>query len=264
MTNKTLWLPLITLLGLLFTVGCNGSESGSESGSENHHPLAGTSWILESYGPTEAPITPLPDNQITAEFNEGHMEGSAGCNGYSAPYQINENMFTLGEFNQTLMGCEPEEIMQQESAFSKALIEADSFTLDGETLTMSYPNGVLRFTAKSEATDLSLEGMVWQLHTFIEGDTALSLLADTEITAQLTNNKINGSAGCNDYFGGYERNGEQITFLEMGTTRKGCPNEIMEQEQRYFTHLQNAERITIDGDTLTISHANGELIFKAN
>ena len=247
---------------LVEMVSKTAMTEGNESGSNDQ--LAGSSWLLVSYGPENAPMKVLPNTEISVEFKAGNIEGSAGCNDFFGVYEIKQESISIGEVAQTEIGCLDEKVMEQEMAFTEALIEAKSFTIEGETLTMSDENGVLRFTAMSAPANLSLEATAWQLSTFIQDETASSLLVDTQITAEFADGQINGTAGCNHYFGSYEIDGDNITFSDFGTTRKACPNEIMEQERSYLAALQTAERITIDGQTLTITHANGEFVFNVN
>ena len=245
---------------LIEIVSKTAITEGNESRSND--PLAGTSWLLVSYGPEDAPITLLPNTEITVEFKEGNIQGSAGCNNFFGIYEIKQESITISEVAQTEMACLDEKVMEQEIAFTEALIKAKSFTVDGETLTISSENEVLRFTAMTAPANLSLEGTAWQLSTLIQDETASSLLVESQITAEFADGEINGTAGCNSYFGSYEIDGDKITFSGFATTRKACPKEIMEQERSYLAALQTAERITIDGQTLTITHPNGEFLFK--
>lgn len=51
-----------------------------------------------------------------------------------------------------------------------------------------------------------------------------------------------GSSGCNHWFAHYQLQGEQLTFSEIGSTRKACAPALMEQEQRYLHTLQQTTR----------------------
>ena len=43
-------------------------------------------------------------------------------------------------------------------------------------------------------------------------------------------NRAYGNAGCNHWFGSYELDGQRLRFSNLGSTRKMCAEEIMEQE----------------------------------
>jgi heat shock protein HslJ len=98
--------------------------------------LEGTLWVLEGT---------LPDARITAEFDGATVSGSSGCNTYSGSYSSTRmagpsNNITIGELVTTQMACE-EAVMAQEQAYLTTLAAAQSYTIQGNTLTM----GTLRF-----------------------------------------------------------------------------------------------------------------------
>ncbi|MEO4047883.1 META domain-containing protein [Pseudomonas sp. CAU 1711] len=51
-----------------------------------------------------------------------------------------------------------------------------------------------------------------------------------------------GSAGCNHWFAGYRREGEQLHFEQAGSTRKLCAPALMEQERRFLEILGRVQR----------------------
>lgn len=54
--------------------------------------------------------------------------------------------------------------------------------------------------------------------------------------------RVAGNAGCNRYFGPVTIAGERIRFGNLGATRMMCPPAVMNQEQRLFDALGQAER----------------------
>jgi heat shock protein HslJ len=51
-----------------------------------------------------------------------------------------------------------------------------------------------------------------------------------------------GSAGCNNWFAGYTREGDKLSFGAAGSTRKMCAPALMEQEARFLQSLSEVER----------------------
>ena len=51
-----------------------------------------------------------------------------------------------------------------------------------------------------------------------------------------------GSAGCNHWFGPYQLQDQQLSFGQLGSTRKLCPPALMEQEARFFEALSQVQR----------------------
>jgi heat shock protein HslJ len=117
--------------------------------------------------------------------------------------------------------------------------------------------------------DAALTGTEWQLTTFVMGNTAdsaaSSLVGDTAITILFNEDgTVGGSAGCNEYGGMYQAEGETLTITEITQTLKLCEDEaVMAQEMALVEALQTAATYAIEGNQLTINHAGGSLVFTA-
>jgi heat shock protein HslJ len=75
--------------------------------------------------------------------------------------------------------------------------------------------------------------------------------------------QINGSGGCNSYFGSYnlDRNCS-LKITELGATERACLDPaFMQQEQNYFNILQGAESLQVEGEELHISGSSGVLVY---
>ena len=75
--------------------------------------------------------------------------------------------------------------------------------------------------------------------------------------------QINGSGGCNSYFGSYnlDRNCS-LKITELGATERACLDPaLMQQEQNYFNILQGAESLQVEGEELHISGSSGVLVY---
>ena len=128
---------LVLAAMLLITVGgCVGSDTG---GSDN---LDGTSWTLFAYRKTR----PIEGTTITAEFKDGEIRGSAGCNTYHGSYQISGDSIQIGDLALTMMACpEPEGVMEQEQYIMQ-------FLQDAQTLRMSEGRLFLKRADREELT----------------------------------------------------------------------------------------------------------------
>ncbi|MFB2875337.1 META domain-containing protein [Floridanema aerugineum] len=113
------------------------------------------SWRLanmaESNLPT--PMVPPQETELTANFSQGRITGSGGCNRFMGSYEIKGDRLTINQLASTFKACQ-EPIMNQESKYMKALQGAQRFELDDKgQLTIYYQSeqesGVLRFTSKS-------------------------------------------------------------------------------------------------------------------
>jgi heat shock protein HslJ len=97
-------------------------------------------WILKSGIGTQL----LPNTEITAEFKDGQINGSGGCNQYNASYTVEPLDQTSGKIqiqvqDFTRMSC-GEEIDAQEREYFKALEQVREYTLTDEGLVLPYPS----------------------------------------------------------------------------------------------------------------------------
>ena len=105
---------------------------------------------------------------------------------------------------------------------------------------------------------ISLEDTPWKLESYGPSDNLTPVLQGTGVTILFDSDigEFNGSAGCNQYFGGYEVNGKDLTITTpIGNTEMACiePEGVMDQEQAYLSILQTMERYSIKNNILTIT-----------
>lgn len=67
---------------------------------------------------------------------------------------------------------------------------------------------------------------------------------------------VSGNGSCNQFHGSVTVSGAAITFGPLATTRRMCPEAVMNQETRYLEALNEADRFEIEGPFLTIHAAN--------
>lgn len=97
-------------------------------------------WILKSGVGTQL----LPNTEITAEFKDGKLTGSGGCNQYSASYTVEPLNQTSGKIQiqgiaSTKVFCD-EEINAQEESYFQALQQVREYKLTDEGLILPYPS----------------------------------------------------------------------------------------------------------------------------
>ena len=66
------------------------------------------------------------------------------------------------------------------------------------------------------------------------------------------NDRIAGWGGCNRYFANYRSGRRTFKVGPIGSTRRICPPVVMEQEERFFSALQKASSIRMEGEFLVI------------
>ncbi len=106
-------------------------------------------------------------------------------------------------------------------------------------------------------------GPVWQLVESGPAGELTAVLPNTTITLNFDEEgQLFGSAGCNNYSGGYELDGRALTIGPLASTRMACPEDgVMAQETAFLQALEAAHSISLIEDRLTISYAGGELHF---
>jgi len=107
-----------------------------------------------------------------------------------------------------------------------------------------------------------LPGTRWVLVSYRNGaGETVNALPDREVTSEFqADGQMGGNAGCNSYFAGYTADGRNLTVGQAGSTMMACmPEEVMRQEADFLAALQSAATYAVNGDTLTISNAAGDL-----
>jgi heat shock protein HslJ len=231
--------------------------------------LPGSLWNVLMYNNgKEAVVSVIIATEITAYFGEdGQLTGNAGCNNYSAAYEIDGDQITIGPAITTRMACgEPEGVMEQEMAYLAALDMASSYQFeDGQRLILLDSEG-RRVVDYKEGRTFELSDTVWYLQNYNNGDEAIvSVLEGTEITAYFDEeDQLSGSAGCNNYSGAYQDDGEQIQ-IELGPlTMMFCeqPEGTMDQETAYLSAMESAVKFRILGDELVMLNDEGQEVLK--
>ncbi len=229
--------------------------------------LEGTLWMLTSYVNLDGQKQPaLAGSEVTATFQDGRVVGNAGCNNYTASYTLDGDALVIGPAATTMMACISEELTAQETAYLNALAQVALYKVTDGTLTLLDGAGapVLECVATIPA---SLTGTTWEVNSYNNGKEAVvGVSADTPLTMTFgADGQVSGSAGCNNFTGGYTVDGDAITIGPLASTMMMCadPENVMEQEQMFLSALSAATTYTIHGDRLELRTATGALAVSA-
>lgn len=112
-----------------------------------------------------------------------------------------------------------------------------------------------KLTDSTPAT--ALVGPTWRLTT-ISGQ---PVIAGGAVTATFSSgSRVNGSAGCNLYFGRAEAETGRVTIGPLGSTLMACsPEGVMTQEYSYLRTLEAASRFEVRGDELRLGPSATEI-----
>jgi len=197
---------------------------------------------------------------VTINFAEGEVNGTAGCNNYFGPYEVDGNSLTIGPLGSTMMMCIQDDTATQETAFLANLGNVASYDIVNNQLQLIDADGntILVFNVEQS---IPLVGTEWKVTAYNNGQEAVvSVLADSEMTALFDENGlVSGSAGCNNYRASFETSAETITIGPAASTRKLCPapEGIMDQEALYLAALEMAATYEIDGSRLDMYDVDG-------
>ncbi len=108
--------------------------------------------------------------------------------------------------------------------------------------------------------DDTLSGSDWVL-TGLNGEPPLS---ESQPTISFESGEINGSTGCNQYFGEYDSSENHLDISDLGWTEMAClsPEGVMAQEQQFMKSLQETNQYQINGDQLTLINPSSSLLFE--
>lgn len=97
-------------------------------------------------------------------------------------------------------------------------------------------------------------GTAWRVEE-IEG---ARVPAEIEVTLAFPEpGRVAGLAACNRYMGSLELDGNRVVAVgPLASTRRMCPPEVMDQEQRMLAALPRAARLAREGDSLTVFGAD--------
>jgi heat shock protein HslJ len=121
---------------------------GSFDPQEPADPVSLTgAWKLISYGTADVASSALADVEANLTFNEdGSVTGTSGCNEFGGQYTVEADQITFNEIVSTLKLCDTP-LMDQEEAMQQVLNGTATYTIEGNTLTLTNNDMVLTLTS---------------------------------------------------------------------------------------------------------------------
>jgi heat shock protein HslJ len=108
--------------------------------------LEGRTWTLTAFNDGQNLVSVQRDTKLYADFKDGNISGSGGCNNYNGPFtQDGNNLYlSFGPIASTRMACrEPAGVMEQESAYLAALSKVARYNINGNRLTLFDADGLV-------------------------------------------------------------------------------------------------------------------------
>jgi len=227
-------------------------------------PLVGTTWEATGINNGSGGVVSLVGgSRVTAVFNEDNaLNGNSGCNTYFGSYELmGDNGLTISnELGSTMMACGNSDVMAQEAAYLAALGTVATYNISNDKLELRTADGALAVSYVA-TQPIPLANSKWDVtfHNNGRGGVTSSIIG-TQMTMNFdAEGGVNGSAGCNNYFGSYEAGSELLTFGPMASTEMFCtePEGIMEQEAEFLAALATVSTYNIDGARMNMRDESG-------
>jgi heat shock protein HslJ len=100
----------------------------------------------------------------------------------------------------------------------------------------------------------SVEGTEWTLVSGVEAP------PNAVPTVTFDGELVTGFAGCNDYRGEYEVEGDSMEIVGIAVTAMGCPGPEMQTEEAYFSVFDQVDGWSIADGELVLSSDGDEVL----
>lgn len=250
----------------VFACGCTGSPSGGAEGiPAESSDLESAVWNLEYYVTEEGPVYVPEGIEVDLEcINPGLISGSAGCNGYSSAYFLDEGDISIEDVLVTDMACLDERRMETEHHFLERLNNISrAYILDGKLVFADSEDremlvfvdsgkdpGRLRPGRMADPGDVT--GYTWYLCPDIDRNPRSGFSENVTVTLTFgEDGMLFGYSGCKNYSADYKLEKGRLIIGEIKTAGDICPaGEGLETEYRYIDKLKFINGTYVNGNKL--------------
>jgi heat shock protein HslJ len=220
--------------------------------------LEDTHWYLQILNGEDLPSKIKVSLTLSPENNkkEGAIFGSAGCNGYTGTYTLDEDRIKINLLGITAMFCE--DAMDIEAAFIAALQDELTYEIQSDRLTLLSDNNRLIFLGEAP----SLAGD-WRLNSLGTPDNAVEIAFEDEILAKFEIwegsliGSINGKTSCSEYTARFYTNQNAIAFGEPEIDLLDACAEGSELDTKFFATLSKTTHFGFSMGSLLLFDAEG-------
>jgi heat shock protein HslJ len=100
----------------------------------------------------------------------------------------------------------------------------------------------------------------WELVSHGSASSQTPAAPDVETSIEFLDGQLSGNVGCNGFGGEYEVDGDTLKFGPVMSTMMFCEGPVGEQEMATIAVFQESAKFVLDGDTLTITSADGNSV----
>jgi heat shock protein HslJ len=117
--------------------------------------------------------------------------------------------------------------------------------------------------AASAAAGSGLEGTLWRLTEYLGPDgNAVPVPEAISASATFADGTVSGTAGCNDYTGGYTVDGDKLTIGPLAATKKACGPAESAVETVFLAAMGRVATYAVTGDSLELKTAEAKVGLK--
>jgi len=157
-----------------------GEEEEDKPQPDTSLKLEDALWALATLHGTDV----ISDSEITAEFKDGQITGSAGCNEYFAPYERTEENISFGDAGSTRMMCNEPEGITLETVESFRYAQGGMQMMDvSSTIVLGYQPIVAGTVSYQLMIELSPGAVLTvQLQDVSKADVPATVIGETIVT----------------------------------------------------------------------------------
>ena len=242
--------PVLIVLVVGLAAGCGGKKQSTTTTAAAGATFESVPWILAS----GIDVPGWQQTAPSAEFVDGTMGGSNGCNHFTADYTVDGDSLAIGTIASTRMACPPPGSLV-EHAYVEALGNVTGWQSDGTKLTLVGQDGAALLTYDAASPVGNWEATAIQTGTALQSTHTAGV-----ITAKFgSDGSLTGSADCNSYSTTYTTERGGIAINLPTSTRVACGGPDGALADAYLAVIPTATHYRVDGGMLSLLRADGTL-----
>ena len=224
--------------------------------------VANTAWELLAIRDYDALLAADENSPAIIEFKEdGTFHMTTGCGELAGTYTLDGETISFEVQMTTMVENCSELQVQQALAVENLLMNATSYSVEEETLTIAIDgNNDARFERLQKIDDGGLivpvvANTAWELLAIRDYDALLAADLDSPAVLELKEDgTFHMTTGCGELAGTYTLDGEAISFeVQMITAVENCSELQVQQALAVENLLMNATSHSVEEETLTIA-----------
>ncbi|MGV8871447.1 MAG: META domain-containing protein [Rhodococcus sp. (in: high G+C Gram-positive bacteria)] len=98
-------------------------------------------------------------------------------------------------------------------------------------------------------------------YSSIDAPDSYTAVDGTTIRLEFSDNRVSAEAGCNRLFGTVDTSQGRINIESLGSTRRACPQALMDQDGWLSAFLTSMPRWSRENGTMTLDNGRDRIVF---